>query len=133
MGNKSMSEEKESGWFGRFLGFVFSNPVSLICLGAIVYCAVQAYVLNNSPFMYKAAMAGVVVFWLFLFIAKNMFKLVVLLLIAGGIAFGWFYFTGRDKKACEESGGFWNKNTMTCEEKVSWWKQAQKFFKIDAK
>lgn len=128
-----MSEEKEAGWGNRLLGFVFRNPISLICLGAVAYCAVQAYVLNNSPFMYKAVMAGIVVFWLFLFIAKNMLKLFVLLLLLAGIAYGWFYFTGRDQKACEEKGGFWNKNTMTCEEKVSFWKQAQKFFKLDTK
>lgn len=128
-----MSEEKESSWLSGFLGFVFRNPISLICLGALAYCAVQAYILHHSPFMYKAVMAGIVVFWLFLFIAKNMLKLVVLLLIAAGIAYGWFYFTGQDKKTCEENGGFWNKNTMTCEEKVSWWAKAQKFFKIDTK
>lgn len=128
-----MSEEKKSSWLSGALGFIFRNPVSLICLGGLIYCAVQAYALNNSPFMHKAAMAGIAVFWLFLFIARNMFKLLILLLVGGGIAYGWFYFSERDKKACEESGGFWNKNTMTCEEKVSWWSKAQKFFKVETK
>lgn len=124
-----MAEEKSSGWFGQIFGFMFRNPLSLICLAGIAYCALQTYVLNNSPFMHKAAMMGIAALWIILFIAKNMLKLFILLLIVGGLAYGWFYFEGRDKRACEENGGFWNKNTKTCEEKVSWWQQAQKMLK----
>lgn len=128
-----MSEEKKSTWLNRILSFTFRNPISLICLVALAYCAVQVYILHNSPFIYKAAMMGIAGFWLFVFIAKNMFKFFLFLMVIAGLAYGWFYFTGRDQKICEENGGFWNKNTMTCEEKVSFWKQTQKFFNLDTK
>lgn len=130
-GNRLMSEEKSSNVFGRIFGFVFRNPINILCLSGIGYCAVQAYMLNNAPFMHKAAMLGIVGLWLFLFIAKNMLKLFVFLLIIGGLVYGWFYLTGKDQKACEDNGGFWNKNTLTCEEKVSWWQQVGKMLKSD--
>ena len=102
----------------RFIGFVLRNPLNILCVLALGFCAFEAYVLQNDTTLYQMIMIGIVAVWVFVFIAKSFFRIVVLLLIAGAIACGWFYYTGRDKAACEEKGGFWNKNTMTCEEKV---------------
>ena len=102
----------------RFISFILRNPINILCVLALGFCAFEAYILKNDTTLYQMIMVGIVAVWVFLFIAKSFFRIVVLLLIAGAIACGWFYYTGRDKAACEEKGGFWNKNTMTCEEKV---------------
>ena len=113
----------------RLIKFIFRNPFNILCALALVFCAFEAYVAQNDVTMYKMIMLGIVALWLFLFIAKSFFRIVVLLVIVGAIAGGWFYFMGRDKAACEEKGGFWNKNTMTCEEKIPLLDKISKFFK----
>ena len=54
--------------------------------------------------------------------------MLLLILFVGALVGGWLYYTGKDQAACEEKGGFWNKNTMTCEEKVPFLKQVGKLF-----
>lgn len=109
-------------------GFIFRNPINIICLLGLAFCAFQAYVAKVSPFMYEMIMFGIVGVWVLLFLAKNFFRFILVLLVAGGVAYGWFYYTNRDKAACEAKGGFWNANTMTCEEKVPFLERLRKMF-----
>ena len=102
----------------RFISFILRNPINILCVLALSFCAFEAYIAKTDVAMYKMIMFSIVAVWLFLFIAKSFFRIIVLFVIVGAIAGGWFYFMGRDKAACEEKGGFWNKNTMTCEEKI---------------
>ena len=124
-----MSNENKGGWFSRILGFVFRNPLNILLFLGLGYCAFQAFVLQNAPVLHKAAMGGIVFIWLFLFVAKNLFRIVLLLLIAAAVFYGFYYVAGHNRRACEENGGFWNANTQQCETKLSWTERLGKMLK----
>ena len=124
-----MSEQKKS-FCRKFLGLIIHNPINALCLAVAIYCALQIYILENDVITHKIVMFGTVGAWIVLFLANHLLKVVLFLIIIGGIAYGWFLFTNKDKIACEEEGGFWNENTVICEEKISLWKKLNKKWKI---
>ena len=90
---------------------------------ALAYYAFQIYVLNNSPLLNKAIMLGIACLWILWFAAKNLIKLLLLLILAGTAVYGY---ATRDVRKCEENGGVWNKESKTCEEKTGWLHEIQK-------
>lgn len=123
-----MPEDKKSLW-RKILTFTVKNPISVICILTIIYCTFQAFVLGNTPWLYKTIITGIVGVWIFMFIAKHLFKLILLIIAVACIFFGYVYWNGQDKRVCEHDGGKWNEETQTCEKKNSWWKNLLNFIK----
>ena len=124
-----MSEEKKS-FLRKLLGWTVRNPINVICLIVLGYCAIQIYILENDVVTHRVVMFGTVGAWIVLFLANHLLKVILLLVVVLGIAYGWFQFSNKDKIACEEQGGFWNENTLDCEKKISFWEQLNKKWKI---
>ena len=120
-----MAEGKKS-FLRRLLGLIIRNPINTLCLLVVGYCVFQVYVLENDIATYNLIMFGVIGAWLVLFLARHLLKVIVLLIIIGGVVYGWLHFANKDKIACEEQGGFWNENTLNCEKKISFWEQLNK-------
>lgn len=124
-----MSEKKKS-FLRKLFGLVIRNPFNALCSVVTIYCVLQIYILKNDIVTHKIVMFGAVGAWIVLFLANHLLKVILLLIIIGSIAYGWFHFTNKDKIVCEEDGGFWNENTLSCEEKISLWEKLNKKWKI---
>jgi len=114
-------EPAKPGWRRRLLMAALRSPISTVLILGFCYFAFQAYVLNINPAVNKLYMFGVVFLWVFWFLAKNLFKIV---LLAGIIAYGaysYYTYANRHVAECEASGGVWNEQTQKCEEKTGFW------------
>ena len=120
-------EEKESFWV-KFLAFCVKSPVTVFFVVALSYFAFQVYVLGNSPIVNKGIICGLLFLWAFWFLARNLFKVLLVLLFVGAIGYGYYAHTQQKIEACEASGGVWNKQTQTCEEKKTLWQQAKEWW-----
>ncbi len=123
------NQENKSGLLKRLLKACLRSPVNFLFSCAVVYCALQAYVLAPS-LINKMILLGVVGLWMIWFLAKHLIVLLVVLALLGGGAYVYYELTGREARKCEENGGFWNKNTQTCEEKVSLFDKVKKLFEF---
>ena len=118
-----MSNEDNKSVFKRILGFILRNPINISCLLGIIYCSVQAFIFDNQPIMHKGILSAIVIIWGVLFVINHLFKLIMLLAVIIALIFGYNYWTGKDKRLCEENGGYWNSKKEICEEKQPWWHQ----------
>lgn len=116
MAEENKNEKKRSRG-GRLLALMLTSPVNTLFILALAYYAFQIYVLNNSPLLNKAIMLGIACLWILWFAAKNLIKLLLLLILAGTAVYGYYGYATRDARKCEENGGVWNKESKTCEEK----------------
>ena len=119
--------------FKALFGFILRNPINILAIVILGYCIVQLYVLGNTSIGIKATMFATAAIWIVLFVAKNLLKILILLVIAGGLFYVYHSYASRDKIACEESGGFWNENTLSCDEKTGFWERLNKMFEISKK
>ena len=110
--------ENKRGWGGRLLGLMLASPVNTLFVLALAYYAFQTYVLDNSPLLNKAIMLGIICLWILWFAAKNLIKLLLILALVAAAVYGYYSYSTRDARQCEESGGVWNKETKSCEEKT---------------
>ena len=115
-----MSDDNNPNWFIRLLKAMLFSPLNSLAILALLYFGFQAYVLGNSPWLNKMYMLGVVALWAFLFLAKNLLKLILILLLAAILFYGYYTYSRRDITACEESGGTWNSQTEQCEAPRTW-------------
>ena len=113
-----MDEEKKKHWSLRFLLACLKSPVTFALIALCCYFLFQAYVLGNSAFINKAMALGCVLLWFFWFLAKNMLKLFLILVVIGLGFYGYYSVSRQEIVKCEESGGVWNKETKTCEAKL---------------
>lgn len=65
-------------WRRRLLISALKSPISTILILAFLYFAFQAYVLQLSPTVNKFYMFGVLFLWVFWYVAKNVFKVILL-------------------------------------------------------
>lgn len=121
-------KEKKKNLFLRGLLFIIKSPINVLFGLALAYFAFQAYILSNSSWMNKPAMIAVICLWIAYIVAKYALKLVLILIIAGAVFYGYLSFINRDAKKCEENGGVWNKTTRTCEEKNGLMQKIQKLW-----
>ena len=125
MAEENKNEKKRSRGV-RLLALMLTSPVNTLFILALAYYAFQIYVLNNSPLLNKAIMLGIACLWILWFAAKNLIKLLLLLIlvnvaqIRGPAVYGYYGYATRDARKCEENGGVWNKESKTCEEKTGW-------------
>ena len=82
MAEENKNEKKRSRGV-RLLVLMLTSPVNTLFILALAYYAFQIYVLNNSPLLNKAIMLGIACLWILWFAAKNLIKLLLLLILAG--------------------------------------------------
>lgn len=132
-----MAQEEKESFFIRFLSFCVKSPVTIFFLCLLGYFAFQTYILGNSPFVNKVIMLCLLLLWGIWFLARHMIKVLIVLCVVGAIAYGYYTHTQQKIEACEQSGGEWNKQTQTCEEKKSFFDELkemfQKYFSSDEK
>ena len=87
MAEENKNEKKRSRGV-RLLALMLTSPVNTLFILALAYYAFQIYVLNNSPLLNKAIMLGIACLWILWFAAKNLIKLLLLLILAGTAVYG---------------------------------------------
>lgn len=113
-----MSDTKEISRTKKILLFCFRNIINLIFACLTAYYALLAFVLQIAPLENKMMLAGVIILWLFWLFAKAIITMILSIIIVLLILYGWYYYTHYDQISCKNSGGVWNEQTQTCEEKV---------------
>ncbi len=121
-------EPVKPSWSRRLIIAALRSPIGAILLLAFLYFAFQAYVLHTNPAVNKLYMLGIVFLWLFWFVAKNIFKMVLLALAIAYGAYTYHTYANRHIAECESSGRKWNEQTQTCEEKTGFWAGVTKRF-----
>ena len=118
-----MTEEKKHSWLLRWVIFVLRSPIISLLTAAVVYYAVQAFVVNDSSFLYKLKLFAALFLWMLWLISKYLLKIFVFLVLIGTALYGYYHFSNREAAACEESGRVWNREKKICEEKNNWWRK----------
>lgn len=122
-------EEQKTGFWRRLLRICLKSPVNILLALAILYYAAQVYVLGINPVYNKMIMFGLMGLWLLWLLARSLFKLILLLIVAGGLAYGWYWYSTREIRACEEAGRVWNKEKNVCEDKKTILQKAEELLK----
>ncbi|MBQ8464940.1 MAG: hypothetical protein IJ545_02905 [Alphaproteobacteria bacterium] len=119
---------KKSKWWQKLLKLGLKSPVNTVFVLALIYFSLQAFVFDNSMHS-KVVLFGVICLWAFWFVAKQVFAALIALglLCSGGYLY--YEYTHKEIKKCEASGGYWNKETKTCEAKVPLLEQAKRYLK----
>lgn len=108
-------------WYKRIIMTVLRSPLSSIIIILFLYCGAQAFLLNINPTGNKLYMLCLVFIWIFWYVARTLFQLILLaIIIAYGVSLYHDYST-REISQCEASGGEWNEQTQRCEEKTGFW------------
>ncbi len=115
-------------WHKRILMTALRSPLSTTIILLFLYCGIQAFLLNINPTGNKLYMICLIFIWIFWYVARNLFQLILLaIIIAYGVSLYHDYST-REISQCEASGGEWNEQTEQCEEKTGFWAQVFKRF-----
>ena len=125
-----MAEEKESRpyWWVVLLKKMLFSPINTVFILAILYFAAQVYLFEGTM-TNKLILFAFIFGWLLLFLLKHLFILFVVLALVAGGGFLYYQQTQQEIRKCEESGGYWNKKTKTCEKTVPLLEQAKRFIK----
>ncbi len=128
------AQEPKQSLLKRISLFCLRNIVNLIFFLSLSYYALATYIFGINPITNKVIMIGILMLWFFWFLARTLFKLLFLLLFVLAIIYGWYLFSTREKRSCEEAGRFWNEEQQICEDKKSIMEQIQdlwqKYFSI---
>lgn len=81
-----MTEEKKHSWPLRWVIFVLRSPIISLLTAAVVYYAVQAFVVNDSSFLYKLKLFAAFFLWMLWLISKYLLKIFVFLVLIGTAA-----------------------------------------------
>ena len=122
------NEEAKPSLLKRLLVWCLTSPVNVLFMAALLYYGVKGFVFKIDPMFSKMIMVGIAGLWLLWTVGKSILKLLLFLFIAAGLAYGWYTYTQRDARACEESGGAWNQKTKTCDEKLDWKQKIVKMY-----
>jgi len=117
-------QDKPKWWVG-VIKYCLMSPVNVLFGLALIYFSSMAYLFEPS-LTNKVITYVILGFWIFWFLAKQIFVLMILLcLLAVG---GYWYYTYAHQEAskCEDAGGYWNDNKQICEEKIPFWMKLQK-------
>lgn len=111
------------------LWFVHS-PVRSVFIVLLMYFGVRVLIFDGLAD--KLFLTGVFILWLFWFFAKNMIKILLVLIVLGAAGHAYYRYSHQEQIQCEESGGVWNKQTKTCDEKGLiriWIEKAWQYYK----
>ena len=120
-----MSEDKnKQSKIAEGLRVLISSPVNTLLAITLLYFATKVYLFNGTM-TDKLFMLGVMGIWIFWFIIKHIFAMIILLILAGGATYWHYSHLQELKTECEQNGGSWNAETKRCEEKHSLWQEFQ--------
>lgn len=126
-----MTEEteapKKTKWWKKLLKMIIKSPVNTLFGLAVICFGAQAYMFDPT-ITNKIALFAIIGLWVFWFLAKQAFMLLITLGLLIGGASMYYTYTHQEAKKCEEAGGYWNSNTQVCEEKRSWWDKVKAYF-----
>ncbi len=115
----------KSSLLGKFLKSFIKSPINTLFILAAVCFAVIAF--GISPTLENKTIFFVIIgLWVFWFLAKQVLIILVVLGLLGGGAYLYYEYSHQEQRQCEQSGGFWNKETKTCEETVPLWEKAKR-------
>ncbi len=83
------SEEKEKSWPVRMLLAFVRSPVQIALGLGMIYFAFMAFVVGHDSGQYKLLLAAAA-FWVVWVLAKNMLKLILVLLIAAAAFYAYY-------------------------------------------
>ena len=112
----------------RILMNAIRSPLSTIMILLFACFGIQAFVLHINTTTNQFYMIILIFLWIFWYVARNIFKLI---LLAVAIAYGaslYHEYATREMSQCEASGGQWNEQTERCEEKTGFWASIFKRF-----
>ena len=110
-----MQEEKKVGLWAKIGAFGLKNPIASLFALVIAYYAAKIYIFGGDTFTNKAILYALFVAWGVYFVVRHLFKVLLALIILGGIGYGIYAYSQKEIKKCEDSGGKWNEETQTCE------------------
>lgn len=122
------TNEKKKNIFVRGLIAAIKSPINTIFLLALLYFAVQNYILGNASWSNKTLLIATVCLWIGYQFAKYAFKLVVILIIAAALFFGYLSYANREADSCLDNGKTWDEKTQTCVEKDGLIQKVQKLW-----
>lgn len=105
----------------RILIAALSSPLSTIIILLFLYCGAQAFLFKINPVSNQLCMVGLLLLWIFWYIARNVFKLVMLAIIIAYGASVYHEYSTKEISTCEAANGEWNEQTQQCEEKTGFW------------
>lgn len=111
-----MSGENSNSWLKRFFKIFLFSPVNMVFIVALLWFAAKAYILEPS-FSNKIIVYAILGLWIFWIIARYMIILFVALALLAGGYYAYYQYSHREQRKCEETGGYWNEKTNTCEAK----------------
>ena len=101
----------------KLLKFFIKSPINTLFVLAAVCFAIMAF--GISPSLENKTIFFIIIgLWVFWFLAKQVLIILVVLGLLSGGAYLYYEYSHREQRQCEQSGGFWNKETKTCEENV---------------
>jgi len=123
-----MSAGQTNSWIKRFFTAFLFSPVNVIFIIALLWFGAKAY-LWEPVFTNKIIFFGIIGLWIFWIVARYMIILFVVLALLGGGYYAYYQYSHREIKKCEEAGGVWNKETKTCEAKLTIWQKIDRWFR----
>ena len=119
-----MSNDK-TNLANRLWRLCLGSPVSVLAIVLLAYYGFLAFVLEKDAFLNKTIMLGIVFLWGVWFFLKNIIKILLIVVIIGCGAYGWYRYANMDRIKCEENGREWNETTKTCEDKLTFCQEIQ--------
>lgn len=105
-------------WWLKLLKRCLLSPVNTMFVLVIAYLGIKVYAFDTT-FNDKIMLVGAIGLWVFWFLAKQIFTLLLILLLLGSGGYWYYTYSRQEAIKCEQSGGYWNDNTKTCEAKRS--------------
>lgn len=120
-----MAEENKKSIWLKFGSFCLKSPISCLFAVFILYYAAKIYVFGGDTIINKAIMIGLFALWAVYFALRHLFKFLLILALLGAVIYGFYAYSQREIKKCEDSGGVWNTETQTCEKKKTFWEEVK--------
>lgn len=105
----------------RILMSALRSPLSTIMILLFAYFGIQAFILHINTATNQIYMVILIFLWVFWYVARNIFKLILLAVVIAYGASLYHEYSTREISQCEASGGQWNEQTSQCEEKTGFW------------
>lgn len=122
------TKDKKKNIFVRGLIAAIKSPINTIFLLALLYFAFQTYILGHASWSNKMLLIATVCLWIGYQFAKYAFKLVVILIVAAALFFGYLTYTKDEADSCLDNGKTWDERTQTCVEKDGLIQKVQKLW-----
>ena len=96
-----MQEEKKVGLWAKIGAFGLKNPIASLFALVIAYYAAKIYIFGGDTFTNRAILYALFVAWGVYFVVRHLFKVLLALIILGGIGYGIYaYYSYCNNRGC---------------------------------